>query len=163
MPSSFCWPPVECSRGTNPIQPANSRPLWTAPQALANAMQRLHIQLVIGFDRHEAHGWPCDSFGDRLSIDIVALVRLHVGLHILRRYQPHFVSLFPQCSAKKMRTSAGLHANQPDVYIRREPQQLCTRELLAHYDLAAQVKPDQMKNFLPNLNADGIQYLATPP
>src|SRR6266436_3735140 len=120
-------------------------------------------RLVIGFDRHEAHGWPCDSLGDRLSIDIVALVRLHVGLHILRRYQPHFVSLFPQCSAKKMRTSAGLHANQHDVYIRREPQQLCTRELLAHYDLAAQVKPDQMKNCLAKINADCVQFHGTPP
>src|SRR6266436_4613257 len=108
--------------------------------ALAHPVQGLQIQLVIGLDRHKAHGRSCDSLGDRLGIDVVALIGFHVRLHILRRYQPHFVSLFPQCSAKKMRTSAGLHANQPDVYIRREPQQLCTRELLAHYDLAAQVK-----------------------
>ena len=26
MPSSFCLPPVECSRGTSPTQAANSRP-----------------------------------------------------------------------------------------------------------------------------------------
>jgi hypothetical protein len=31
MPSSFCLPPVECSRGTTPIQAANSRPLRKAP------------------------------------------------------------------------------------------------------------------------------------
>src|SRR5260370_13892237 len=98
--------------------------------ALAHAMQRLHIQLVIGFDRHEAHGWPSDSLGDRLSIDIVALVRLHVGLHILCRYQPHLVSLFPQCPAKKMRTSAGFHANQPDVYVGSEAQQLVRENFL---------------------------------
>src|SRR5260221_11889831 len=98
-----------------------------------------------------------------LGIDVVALIGFHVRLHILRRYQPPFVSLFPQSSAKKMRTSPGLHANQPDVYIRREPQQLCTRELLAHYDLAAQVKPDQMKNCLAKINADCVQFHGTPP
>src|SRR6202043_2600686 len=110
---------------------------------LAHAMQGLHIQLVISLDRHETHRRTCDSLSDRLGIDIVALVRLHVRLHILRRNQSHLVSLLPQCSAKKMRTSAGFHANQLDVYVGGEAQQLCTRELLAHHDLAVQVKPYQ--------------------
>jgi hypothetical protein len=58
---------------------------------------------------------PCDSLGNRLGIDVVAFVGLHVRLHILRRNQPHLMSLFPQGSAKKMRPSAGFHANQLDV------------------------------------------------
>src|SRR5258708_24967974 len=114
--------------------------------ALAHAMQGLHIQLVISLDQHETHRRPCDSLSDRLGIDVVALVRFHVRLHILRRNQSHLVSLFPQCSAKEMRTSAGFHTNQPDVYVGSEAQQLSARELLAHHDLAAQVKPDQMKD-----------------
>src|SRR5713226_2173631 len=123
---------------------------------LAHAMQGLQIQLVISLDRHETHRRPCDSLRDRFSVDVVALVGLHVRLHILCRYQSHLVSLFPQGSAKKMRTSAGFHANQPDVYVDGEAQQLCARELLAHHDLAAQVKPDQMKNCLTKINADGV-------
>src|ERR1700747_191693 len=67
-------------------------------------MQGLHIQVVIGLHRYEAHRPSCDGLGDRLGIDVVALVRFHVRPHILRWYQPHFVSLFPQCPAKKMRT-----------------------------------------------------------
>src|ERR1700688_4992216 len=106
---------------------------------LAHAMQGLHVQLVISLDRHETHRRPCDSLSDRLGIDIVALVRFHVRLHVLRRNQSHLVSPFPKCSAKKMRTSAGFHANQPDVYVGSEAQQLGTRELLAYYDLAAHV------------------------
>jgi len=39
------------------------------------------------------------------------------------------VSLFPQCPAKKMRTSVSFHANQLDLYIRGEAQQLGAREL----------------------------------
>src|SRR5258708_10927512 len=97
---------------------------------LAHAMQGLHIQLLISLDRHETHRRPCDSLRDRLGIDVVALVRFHVRLHILRRYQSHLVSLFPQCSAKKMLTSAGVHANQPDVYVGSEAQQLVAPELL---------------------------------
>ena len=66
------------------------------------------------------------------------------------------MSLFPQCPTKKMRTAASFHANQLDVYVRGEAQQLCTRELLAHYDFAVQVKRDQMKNCLTKINADGV-------
>src|SRR6202140_5324081 len=114
---------------------------------LAHPVQGLQVQLVIALDRHKAHGRPGDSLRDRFSIDVVALVGLHVGLHILRRNQSHLVSLLPQCSAKKMRGSAGFHANQPDAYVGGEAQQLAAREPLAHYNLAAQVKSDQMKNY----------------
>src|SRR6266403_5602577 len=99
---------------------------------------------------------PCDRLSNRLGIDVIALVRFYVRLHILRRYQSHLVSLFPQCSAKKMRTSAGFHANQLDVYVGSEAQQLCARELLAHHNLAAQVEPDQMKDCLTKINAAGV-------
>jgi hypothetical protein len=60
----------------------------------------LHPEVAL--DRHEAHRRPCDSLSDRLRIDVVALVRLHVRLHILRRHQPHLMALFSQCPAKKM-------------------------------------------------------------
>ena len=62
------------------------------------------------------------------------------------------MSLFPQGSAKKMRTSAGFHTNQPAVYVAGEAQQWGTRELLAHHDLAAQVESDQMKNCFTKIN-----------
>jgi hypothetical protein len=62
-----------------------------------------------------------------------------------------------------MRTPTGFHANHLDVYVRSEAQQLCARELLAHRDFAAQVKPDQMKNCLAKINADRVQFHGTPP
>src|SRR5260370_21146345 len=129
---------------------------------LAHAMQGLHIQLLISLDRHETHRRPCDSLSDRLGIDIVALVRFHVRLHILHRNQSHLVSLFPHCSAKKMRTSADFLANQPDVYIGSEAQQLSARKLLAHHDLTVQVEPDQMKDCLTKINADGLWFHGMP-
>jgi hypothetical protein len=47
------------------------------------------------------------------------------------------MSLFSQRPAKKMGSSAGFHANQLDLYGRGEVQQLCSRELPAHHNLAA--------------------------
>ena len=49
------------------------------------------------------------NLSDRLGIDIVALVRLYVGLHILRRHEPHFMPLLLQRTAKKVCSSAGFH------------------------------------------------------
>jgi hypothetical protein len=59
-------------------------------------MQGLQIQLLIGLDRYEAHLRPPDCFSNRLSVNVVALVRLYVRLDILRRHQPHLVTLLSQ-------------------------------------------------------------------
>lgn len=59
-------------------------------------VQRLHVELVVCLDRNEAHGRSTDCFGNRLGIDEVALVRLHVRLHVLGRDDPHLVPLFPE-------------------------------------------------------------------
>ncbi|PYT64232.1 MAG: hypothetical protein DMG35_01145 [Acidobacteria bacterium] len=62
-----------------------------------------------------------------------------------------------------MRTPTSFHANQLDVYVRGETQQLGARELLAHRDLAAQVEPDQMKDCLTKINADGLSGITPAP
>ncbi len=65
-------------------------------------MQGLHVQLIIAFDRHEAHAWSSDRFGDGFGINVVVLVRLHVRLHVLWRHQANFVALLAQAAAQKM-------------------------------------------------------------
>jgi hypothetical protein len=42
------------------------------------------------------------------------------------------------------------------LQIRREVQQLLARKLLAHHNLAAQVKSNQMKDCLAEINADRV-------
>jgi hypothetical protein len=52
--------------------------------------------------------------------------------------------------------SAGFHANQFHLQIRRKVQQLLAGKLLAHHNLAAQVKPYQMKDCFAEINADRV-------
>src|SRR3954452_9894382 len=54
-------------------------------QSVANAMQRLQVELIIGLDRHEAHVLPRHRFGDCFGIEEVVLVRLEKRLYELRR------------------------------------------------------------------------------
>jgi hypothetical protein len=59
IPSSFCLSPMECSRGTTPIQAANSRP-FAEGRSIA--------------DRRDERGRYCGSdAGDWLSTDLVGL------------------------------------------------------------------------------------------
>ena len=53
-----------------------------------------------------------------------------------------------------MGSSASFHTDQFDLQVRRKAQQLLARKLLAHHNLAAPVKPNQMKDCLAEINAD---------
>jgi hypothetical protein len=176
MPSNFCLPPVEYSRGTIPTQAARSFPRrklaplpiaatkavavtgptpgmavsrWQASfslavcwitvsicsiravsrsssngqsqstfeqqtanlvddrgsslhPALSHPMHGPHIQMLLSFDRYEAHRRPPDCFCDGFRIDVVALVRLYVGLHVLGWHQTYIVTLSSQGPPEEM-------------------------------------------------------------
>src|SRR5512141_745390 len=92
MPSNFCLPPVEYSPGTIPIQADSFRPF---PNALALPTAAIRAVAVTG-----------PTPGISVSrCQVIALVRLHVGLHILRRHQSHFMTLFAQRPPQKVRST----------------------------------------------------------
>jgi hypothetical protein len=51
--------------------------------------------------------------GDRLGVALVVLLRLDVGLDVLRRHQPDLVTLLAQHPAEVMSAAAGLHRHDP--------------------------------------------------
>jgi hypothetical protein len=53
-------------------------------QSRARPMQRLHVELRLFLHRDEPHRRPGSRFGDRFGIAVVVLLRLHVGLDVLR-------------------------------------------------------------------------------
>ena len=72
-------------------------------------VQRLLVELRLRFQRDEPHGRSRRRFGDRLRVAVVVLLRLHVGLDIFRRHQPHFVALAREHPPEVMHPAAGLH------------------------------------------------------
>ena len=72
-------------------------------QRSRTAVHGLQIQLLLGFNRHKSHRRPLDGFGHGLRIDVIALVRLYVRLHILSRHQSSVVALFPQSPSQEIR------------------------------------------------------------
>jgi hypothetical protein len=71
--------------------------------------------------------------------------------------------LFSQRTAEKMGATAGFHADQLDLPVRREAQQLQSRELLAHHKFAAQVETNQMKHCLAKVDTDRVLFHGVPP
>ncbi len=60
---------------------------------VTDSMHRLKVELIVCFDRDEAHVLALDSFRDGFRVDEVVLVRLHKGLYELCRDQTHVMAL----------------------------------------------------------------------
>src|SRR5260370_5906766 len=92
--------------------------------ALAHSMQRLHVELIVALDGHEAHGGPAHRLRNCFRIDVIVLVCLYKRLHILRRDETNLVYLLLECFAKKVGTTTRFHANQMNLEVRCKTQQL---------------------------------------
>ena len=93
-------------------------------------MQRLELELLGRFERHEPHARSTRGFGSRLGVVEIVLVRLHVRLHILGRHQAYFVAGLGEEAAPVLRTRTGLHRHHRPRRRRREGAQLRPVHLL---------------------------------
>jgi len=55
-------------------------------ELVADAVQRLHVELLLALQLNEPHGRPCRRLRDRLSIAVVVFLRLDVRTDVLRRH-----------------------------------------------------------------------------
>jgi hypothetical protein len=74
-------------------------------------VHRLDVLLRNRLQRHEAHTRAAHGLTDRLGIDLVVLVALHVGLDELRGDQLHAEPPPLQLPSPVMRRPAGFHAD----------------------------------------------------
>jgi hypothetical protein len=123
-------------------------------QTIANAMNGLQIELVVGLNRDEAHVLAFHGFGDCFCIHKVILVGLYERLHKLSRDQPRIVTLLLKRSAKEMCSRAGLQPDQRRLHVRGVGQQLLLREPLPHQHLAGYTKRYQVKRRLAKIDAN---------
>jgi hypothetical protein len=76
-------------------------------------------------------------FRNGFDIQVIALVGLHEGLHVLSRHQSHFMTLFAQRPPQKVRSTTGLHPNQLHFQVRGECQPWPARTSLADHHPAS--------------------------
>ena len=123
-------------------------------QTIANSMDGLQIELVVGLDRNKAHILPFHGLGDRLCIHEVVLVGLYERLHKLSCNQTHIVALLPQRASKKMRSRTCLQPDQRRLHVGGVRQQLSLRELLPHQHVANCAERYEMKRRLAKIDAN---------
>ena len=66
------------------------------------------------------------------------------------------MSLLAQCPAQEVCAATGLHADQFDLQVCSEVEQLFARKLLPHHDLAMQINPNQMKRCFAKIDTDRV-------
>ncbi len=94
------------------VRPQSIDQLGPLPhQKVTRAMQHQLPLLLDRFDLHKTHGRPPHRLADRLGIGGIVLVALDVGLHVLRRHQPHLMAKLREFTRPIVRRGAGLHAD----------------------------------------------------
>ena len=104
--------------------------------------------------RHEPLARTTHRLANRRRVDLVAFVAAHVGLHMRRRNEPHFMSKFDQRPPPMMPRRARLHRHHTRRQLGEERNQLATREFARHNDLALRVDPVNLKHPLRQIETN---------
>src|SRR5207344_206402 len=121
---------------------------------IARAMQHQPALLLGRFDLYETHGRPPRRLADRLSVGRIVLVALDVGLHVLRRHQPHPVAKFREFTRPIMSRGAGFHADKASRQRLEELQHLAAPQLLTNDDLFSRVDAMDLQHVLGDIQTD---------
>jgi hypothetical protein len=123
-------------------------------QSIADAVQRLQVELIGGLGRDELHGRALHRLGDGFRISEVILLSLRIGAHIFSRHQAGVVAKHLQPATEVMRADAGLHADPTRRQIGESGLHLATRPLLPQHDGTAEILANDVKRVLADINAD---------
>lgn len=127
-------------------------------ELITNAVQRLHIELLLGLQLHKPHRRASCRFRDRLGIAIIVLLRLDVRTDILRRHQPHRMALSCQRPAHVMSAAASLHRHDASRQARRIGDDGLAPHPPSHNDLARGIQPDHAAAVLAQINPENRYF-----
>jgi hypothetical protein len=135
-----------------------------ADQLVAHPVHHQGRLLRLGLHRNEPHAWPRYRFAAALGGGGVVLVGLDVGVHVLRRHQPHLVAQPGQLARPKMRAAAGLHADQAARQVGEERQHLGPRQPLPQHHPAALIDAMHLEHVLRDVETNrGNLHRTSPP
>ena len=132
------------------------------PQVL-KLEQRLLVELRLRLKRHEAHGWSRRRLSDRLRVAVVVLLRLHVGLDVFGRHQPHLVALRRERPTQVMRPAARLHRHDARRLPRQERLKPVTGKAAAQHHGALVVQSCQAAAVLAEVDPDSSRWSSPAP
>ena len=105
--------------------------------------------------RNKPHVGPRDSLADGFRIGGVCLVPLDVGLHILRRDQPHVMTKFGQSSPPVMCAGAGLDTDPARRQACQHLDQAVSVHATSQRDPAFVVDAVDLEDTLRDIESDG--------
>src|SRR5271165_2199361 len=104
--------------------------------------------------RHKPLARTTHRLVDRRRVNLVAFVAAHVGLYMCGRQQPNLMPEFDQRPSPMMRRRTRLHRHHATRQRGEERDQLATRELARHHDLALRVDRVNLKHSLREIETN---------
>ena len=108
-------------------------------------MQRLQIQLLVGFGGNEAGRRPLHGLGHGMSISEVILVPLPKRLCIRGRNLLHIMAKRGKLASNIVRRHSRFDANEAGWQVRKPRCDASARDLLSQHDGARRIETDHMK------------------
>jgi hypothetical protein len=87
----------------------------------------------------------------------IVLLPLVEGLGVFGRHDARLEAQFAQGPTNEMRAQAGFHTDDAAWQLLEGRHQRQTFDLTPQYDLAVEIKADQMEDVLADVDADGSQ------
>jgi hypothetical protein len=123
-------------------------------QSRPNAVTRLQVELVLALLLDDTQVGPQRRLGDCLGIVVVVLLPLQEWFDVDRGDDPRLVSQSTEHPADEVRAHASLHADGAWSQLLERIFETQSPDLPAEGDLPIDTKPDQVKNFLADVDAD---------
>src|SRR6516165_1703076 len=111
-------------------------------------MQRLQIQLLVGFGWNKASCRPLHGLSYRMGVSEIILVPLPKRLCIRGRNLLHIVTKRGKLTSNIVCRHSCFDANEAGWQVRKPRCDASARELLSQHDGAARIEADQVKGVL---------------
>jgi len=125
-----------------------------ADKARPHSVQRLQVQLLVGFGWNEAGRRPLHRLGYSVSISKIILVPLPKRLRIRGRNLLHIVAKRGKLASNIVCRHSCFDTNEAGLQVCKPRCNAPARDLLPQHDGAAQIQADHVKGVLAHINAD---------
>ena len=114
-------------------------------------MQHQYALLLLGFNWHNAPGWPSDGLANRFSIGGIVLLPLNIGLYVSGRNKSDIVAKTNQLACPEMGCSARFNTDQAGRKLCEKRDNLASSQPPSEQYLSIQCNAVGLENVLGNI------------